>query len=219
MANEIHGKSGSIFTGGAGALFNFTSTGGGALPAFGAISVANGGGGYPANSNTLVLNIPGGTGTVTCTVSAAGVITAVTAASAGSGYAISTVYTNWPGLNSGVGATAAGGGTVISGIKDWSIKYNLQAAEITNFQDLGVKRYIAGQSGWSGSFTGIKTGVPLNIVALGLVGGVFQEGTAAGQLWLGNLIITDLSPKVSVAGVVEYSYSFTGSGPLMLPTT
>lgn len=102
----------------------------------------------------------------------------------------------------------------IDGAKDWSIKYNLQAAEVTGFQDTGTKRYIPGQSGWGGSFTAFKTGTPINIGAQVYM--AFDEGITLGQTWMGNAIITDVSPKVSISGVVEYSYSFTGSGALQL---
>jgi hypothetical protein len=208
MANELHGKSGNIALSGTGATFNFTSTAGGAL---GAVTVNAPGAGYNVGD---VLTVGGGSGTITVsTVNASGGITAIASpnpTSAGAGYGVSIAFT---AATSTVSSTAS----VVSGIKSWTIKFAQGATEVTNFSDLGAKRYILGETGWSGSFAGAKTGTPIN-PTLGLYTGIFQESASSTQKWVGSIIITDVSPKVDVKGVVEYSYSFQGSGPLAWPT-
>lgn len=205
MANEIHGKAGNVTIGGQGCAVSFAASAGG-LPAVGSITIANPGVGYAVGN---ILNVSGGTGTVTVgAVNANGGVTAFSADTAGTGY--TGTYTGQ--------ATTLATGAVVSGMKNWTLKLSLQSAEVTNFSDVGVKRYIPGESGWSGAFTGLKTGVPINILA-GLYTAIFQESASSTQQWAGQVLVTDISSKVDVGGVVEYSYNFIGSGALTQPTT
>jgi hypothetical protein len=116
-------------------------------------------------------------------------------------------------------------GASVTGMKNWTLKFSQAASEVTNFGDSGAKRFLAGETGWSGSFTGTKTGAPLNIISLNASNSgagaatVFKESPASTQQWSGNVILTDVTAKVDSKGVVEYSYSFTGNGALTLPTT
>jgi len=105
----------------------------------------------------------------------------------------------------------------IAGINSWTLDYTSDALETTDFADAGVKSYIIGASGWSGSFAGYKDGAPLSI---GTVWGVeLAESATTTQMWLGNIIITNVNPSVSADGIVSYSYSFTGTGSLMTSST
>jgi len=105
----------------------------------------------------------------------------------------------------------------VAGINSWTLDYTSDALETTDFADAGVKSYIIGASGWSGSFSGYKDGAPLSI---GTVWGVeLAESATTTQMWLGNIIITNINPSVSADGVVSYSYSFQGTGSLMTSST
>jgi hypothetical protein len=100
----------------------------------------------------------------------------------------------------------------VDGIKSWTLDYNADTLETTDFADAGVKSYIIGGSGWAGTFEGYKDGVPLSlgtsiILALG-------ESLTPGQQWIGDAFITGISPSVSHDGIVSYSYTFQGSGAL-----
>jgi len=202
---EIHGKAGNITIGGQGCAVTFTASSGG-LPAFGSVTVANPGAGYAVGN---VLAVTGGTGTLTVgAVNGAGGITAFSAGTAGAGY--TGAYTGQ--------ATTLSTGATVSGMSSWTIKTAQGAAEVTNFSDAGVKRYIPGEYGWSGSFSGNKTGAPINILA-GLFTAIFQESATSTQQWSGQILVTDISTKVDAKGVVQYGYSFTGSGALAQPTT
>ena len=116
-------------------------------------------------------------------------------------------------------------GSSVTGMKSWTIKFSQAASEVTNFADAGTKRFLAGETGWNGSFTGAKTGAPLNIVSLNAgnsgmgPAAVFKESATSTQQWVGNILITDVSAKVDSKGIEEYSYNFTGNGALALPTT
>ncbi len=105
----------------------------------------------------------------------------------------------------------------IAGINTWSLDYTSDALEVTDFAKVGVKEYIVGGSGWSGSFAGYKEGVPLSI---GEIYGVeLAESAATTEMWLGNIIITGVHPSVGHDGVVSYSYDFQGTGNLIPAST
>jgi len=107
-------------------------------------------------------------------------------------------------------------GANVTGIKSWSIDYSADALETTDFADAGVRTYIAGCTGWSGSFEGEKDGVPQGIgseITLTL-----YETSTANQLWTGNCLITRVSATSSADGKPTYTYDFQGTGALTVPT-
>ena len=108
------------------------------------------------------------------------------------------------------------GGATVAGIKSWTIDQAVDVHESTAFDSSGVKAYIPGSSGWSGSFEGYKDGAPLTIgteIAL-----VLKESQTATQKFNGQAIITGLSGGTSIDGLVTYSYTFQGTGALTIPT-
>ena len=106
---------------------------------------------------------------------------------------------------------------LIAGIKSWTLDYTSDALETTDFGAAGVKEYIVGGSGWSGSFAGYKEGAPLSI---GSIYGVsLAESATTTQMWLGNAIITGVHPSVDSAGIVSYSYDYMGTGSLTVAST
>ena len=105
----------------------------------------------------------------------------------------------------------------IAGINTWSLDYTSDALESTDFASAGIKDYIIGASGWSGSFAGYKDGAPLS---MGTIWGVeLAESATTTQMWLGNIIITGVHPSVASDGVVSYSYDFQGTGNLEIAST
>ena len=103
---------------------------------------------------------------------------------------------------------------VISGINSWNLDYVTDALETTDFVSAGARAYIAGPSGWSGSFSGYKDGAPLSIGSE--YGLELAESATVTQMWLGNAIITGVHPSTGFDGVVTYSYDFTGTGVLTI---
>ena len=104
----------------------------------------------------------------------------------------------------------------IDGIKSWTLDYTADTLEITDFDDAGVKAYITGGTGWSGSFEGFKDTTPLGIGAEVYL--TLGESTTAYQNWIGKVIITACHPNVAHDGIVTYSYDFTGTGALEVPS-
>jgi predicted secreted protein len=105
-------------------------------------------------------------------------------------------------------------GSAVSGIKSWTLDYNVDMLETTDFADAGVKTFIAGGSGWSGTFEGYKDGVPQTIGA-SITLKLYEE--AAGAYWTGTAFITGISAGAAIDGIVSYSYTFTGTGALTVP--
>ena len=109
------------------------------------------------------------------------------------------------------------GGTEITAIRSWSIDYNVAALDTTDFADAGVSTFIAGVSQWSGAFEGPKEGAPPTIVG-SIFSGDFGESDTTGQHFTGDILITGLSPVVEFDGVVAYSWTFQGTGALVIAT-
>jgi predicted secreted protein len=103
----------------------------------------------------------------------------------------------------------------IDGIKSWTLDYTADTLDATDFDDAGTKAYIAGGSGWSGSFEGYKDTTPLGIGSEVYL--VLGESTTAYQNWIGKAIITACHPGASHDGIVTYSYDFQGTGALQAP--
>ncbi len=102
------------------------------------------------------------------------------------------------------------------GIKSWTLDYVQEMLEVTDFANSGVRAYIPGGSGWSGSFEGFKDAAPLAIgsevyLALG-------ETDTPGQSWIGKAIIMAVHPSTGFDGLVTYSYDFQGTDALQVPT-
>ena len=105
----------------------------------------------------------------------------------------------------------------IAGINTWSLDYTSDALETTDFATAGVKEYIIGGSGWSGSFAGYKEGAPLS---MGEIYGIeVAESATTTQMYLGNIIITGVHPSVGFDGVVSINYDFQGTGALAVSST
>ena len=105
----------------------------------------------------------------------------------------------------------------IAGINSWSLDYTSDALETTDFASVGVKSHIVGGSGWSGTFSGYKEGVPLSIGSQ--YGIELAESATTTQMWLGNIIITGVHGTAGHDGVVSYSYDFQGTGVLSPAST
>jgi len=104
----------------------------------------------------------------------------------------------------------------VNGIKSWTVDYTLDALDTTDFADSGTRTYIAGISGWSGSFEGFKDAAPTGIgseIAL-----ILSASTDATQDYTGQAILTGSHETVSVDGIVSISYDFQGTSTLTVPT-
>lgn len=105
----------------------------------------------------------------------------------------------------------------VDGIKSWTVNYKQSVGNSTDFQSDGVTEYTPTITDWSGSFSGDKDGAPL---AMGsAVYAAFGESKTSTQNWVGQIIITGVTPKTAYDGLVTYDYTFVGTGHLEVPTT
>ncbi len=110
----------------------------------------------------------------------------------------------------------AGSVAVVNGVKSWTLDYVQDALDSTDFGDSGVRAFIAGLSGWSGSFEGYKDASP---IAMGFRTVMeFRESTNTTQKWTGSGFITGIHPSAATDDVVGISYDFQGTGALTVPT-
>lgn len=100
----------------------------------------------------------------------------------------------------------------LSGIISWTLDYDAEALETTDFQDDGVRGYIVGCTGWSGSFEQKKDGAPTTIGTSTTI--KLKESETSDQFWSGSAILTKVSASVTFDGVVTYTYDFQGTGAL-----
>ena len=108
-------------------------------------------------------------------------------------------------------------GSAVAGIKSWTLDYTSDALESTDFADAGVKAYIVGGSGWSGSFEGYKEGTAqiLTVIASSPVAlKLYEDAT---YFWGGNAIITGVHSSAAHDGIVSVSYDFVGIAGLTVP--
>ncbi len=110
----------------------------------------------------------------------------------------------------------------IDGMKSWTITHNVEMLDTTTFDEgqasNSPRQFVPGLSGWSGTFEGFKDGVP---AALGYGSSIIlalSESTTAGQSWLGDAYISEITPTIAVDGSVDYTFSFTGTGKLTVAT-
>ena len=101
----------------------------------------------------------------------------------------------------------------VTGIKSWTLDYTADPLETTDFADAGVKSYVIGGTGWSGSFEGYKDGAPLAIAGASVTLKLYESQTA-NQFWQGSAFIVGIHSSAAIDGVVTYSYDFQGTGAL-----
>lgn len=99
-------------------------------------------------------------------------------------------------------------------VKSWTVSYAGDALETTNFDDSsGGRTYIAGLTGWSGSFDALystgNTGVPGSSGSI-----ILRSSTGTAGVWSGSILITGMDVTTPRDGLVTQSYTFQGNGTL-----
>lgn len=117
-----------------------------------------------------------------------------------------------------------GGVTFTSGhtsVHSWTVSYAGDALEITDFADSGLRTYIPGLTGWSGSYDCHFDAANKGVVA-GSTGDItltVSTGAATKFSWSGGIIITGMDVTAPVDGVISQSYTFQGTGALTPSTS
>lgn len=125
-----------------------------------------------------------------------------------------------------LGSVTAGASSVGTA-KSWSIDLSADNTDTTTFADAGWKTNVQTLKGWSGSITcvfdaGGDAGEALLIASLTagtevalvlLTGGT---GSGAAESYSGNAHVTGIPVASEVSGIMEVTFSFTGTGALTL---
>jgi len=103
----------------------------------------------------------------------------------------------------------------LGGMRSWTIDYTADTVETTDFDDAGVKQFLATLTGWTGSFEGFghpgwETAAAVGSKYLGS----FFVSASTGSAYTGSVIITGANPGVAVDGAAVVSYTFQGTGAL-----
>ena len=106
-----------------------------------------------------------------------------------------------------------------AGVKAWNLSLVGDALEVTDYSDAGVRTYIVGCTGWSGScevnWDAANDGLVHGATITGLIftvvdGTTYYTGATA--------IVTGISVGSAVGDVVSMSVTFQGSGTCILST-
>ena len=108
-------------------------------------------------------------------------------------------------------------GSVV-GAKTWTLSFDGDVVETTDFSDLGIKTFIAGGTGWTGTFTANKGGAPPVTLAASVSIKLEEVAGDATKDWTGTAIITNISTTTDVADIVVYNITFQGTGVLTPPS-
>ena len=115
------------------------------------------------------------------------------------------------------GSFATGGAAGNLVMRAWSLDYNQDALEITNYGDSGKRTYAVGLTGWSGSAEGFVNGAATVDMPAAAVTIECRDTTTGGGLkWTGSVIVTGLSFSPSVDGVSVANLTFQGTGALTI---
>ena len=120
------------------------------------------------------------------------------------------------GEASGIGGDVDAGPGSIAGIREWHLTWTGEALETTAFDDSGVRTYISGLTGWSGTFTGYDIAAA-PAPAVGATVAVLTLDVTATKNYYGKAIITSAAVGVTVDGVNTIDYAFQGTGILTPP--
>jgi len=108
-------------------------------------------------------------------------------------------------------------GSSVTGAKNWTVSYDGDVVETTDYADAGVKAYIAGGTGWTATYEVNKDGAPPHAMHSSN-SYTFKESATANQTWVGTGIVTNIGSSAPIDGLVVYTYSVQGSGALTIPT-
>lgn len=113
-------------------------------------------------------------------------------------------------------SSSASASTVLAGINNWTVSYTGAALETTDFANVGVKTYVAGPTGWTGTAAGYyDSTVSHSSIAPGdTVSLRFEMKSAKSMKGIG--IVTGVSFTTGIDGAVTTNFDFQGTASLTI---
>lgn len=98
-------------------------------------------------------------------------------------------------------------------VNSWTIDYTGEALESTAFDSVGVREFVPGLTGWSGSYECFLDTLQA-VVAPGLNAKAALFTASTGVTFGGDVLITSVAPSTSVDAPNAVTISFQGTGVL-----
>ena len=116
---------------------------------------------------------------------------------------------------SGVTGTLTFVGGYVTNVKAWTLDYNAEILETTDFTATGPRTYLGGLTDWSGSYTCNYDATTIAVIPGAAAGSLVLTALTA-QTFTGDAILESFSLSTSVDGLPEYTGNFRGTGPLAI---
>tara|TARA_Y100000310_G_scaffold323661_1_gene384375 strand:+ start:232 stop:597 length:366 start_codon:yes stop_codon:yes gene_type:complete len=100
-------------------------------------------------------------------------------------------------------------------VRSWTLDYEGEALEVTDFGDAGVAAYIPGVKRWSGSYECVLDDTTVT-VAPGAAAASATFTIATSQTLGGSIIVTAVRYSVDTQGLAIVTFDFQGSGALTI---
>jgi len=117
------------------------------------------------------------------------------------------------------GTPASGATTAVKGINNWTVSYTGDALETTDFANAGVRTYIAGPTGWTGTISGYYDSSSAAVYNSTIAPGntIRTEFTMmSGKSMDGTAIVTGMSFTTGIDGAVTANLELQGYGALTI---
>ena len=113
----------------------------------------------------------------------------------------------------GKNASMSFGSTITLRLTAWTVDETIDMMEITDFEDVGIEKMLAGVKRWTATGTGSfdigNTAVMGSSETLTLT-------PVSGTTWVGVALLSGRSASTEVSAVNEMTYTFTGNGAIVL---
>ncbi len=104
-------------------------------------------------------------------------------------------------------------GGYISNVKSWTLEYEGEAVDSTDFASVGVRDFIPGLTSWRGTYN-CSVDDTVILIAPGAAAAALVLTASAGRTYTGDAIVTNLAIAVTPEAINELVVSFQGTGIL-----
>ena len=98
-------------------------------------------------------------------------------------------------------------------LRQWSLNYAQAAIDTTAFGD-AARAKVPGIKEFRGTARGALDSATAPALPTTTVAATFTA--ASGRTWIGNVVVTEITPDVSIDGEAQVSFTFEGDGDLTL---
>ena len=103
----------------------------------------------------------------------------------------------------------------VTGVYTWTIDYTADVPESTTYASLGAREYIVGLLGWGGTYE-CRLDDTVYLVHPGQPAATATFQAHPGVIYVGKIIITNISYGAPVDGICPAAFTFIGSGHLRI---